>query len=168
MWIQSLISHYIVIFNICYFKPQLYWWKPVLLNSQRGEKWCVLTSGADYASLIFTCWGDKNVTSHNTGKQYITMFCQYIVMLCHCNTVTFLWNLHNRHPIACLWEQDIGCVCEFNVWFMFCCCHCSAQYDIIIYLGYNGTWLYLAKPDLWKQATVMIISWFRFYWHEIR
>ena len=34
---------------------------------------------------------------------------QYTV-LCHYKVINFVKNSHNRHPIACLWGQDMGCL----------------------------------------------------------
>ena len=50
------------------------------------------------------------------------------------NAVNFLPNPHNRHPIAFPMRVGYGVsFCEFNVWFMFRCCHCSALCNIMIY-----------------------------------
>ena len=55
-------------------------------------------------------------------------------------SVNFLQNPHYRHPIAHLWGQGMGCLCEFKVWFSYCCYYCRASCNIMIYrMRYNGT-----------------------------
>ena len=56
-----------------------------------------------------------------------------VTIWCHYNTVNCLQNIHNRHPIACLWGRDMGCLCECKHGLMFFLDQCSDGWNIVFY-----------------------------------
>ena len=52
---------------------------------------------------------------------------------CRYNTVSFLQNPHNRRLLALLWGRSMGGFCDFEIWFVFCCCHCTSIGNLMIY-----------------------------------
>ena len=59
------------------------------------------------------------------------MGCLSHTVQCRDNTVNFLQNHHNRHPIACPWGWAMGVFCDCSLWYMFCFSHCCAVWKII-------------------------------------
>ena len=57
-----------------------------------------LTSGR-----LGSFWRSSNMSLRNCCAPWNTVWC-------HENTVNFLQNPHNRHPIACPWGQRMGCL----------------------------------------------------------
>ena len=56
---------------------------------------------------------------HRIGTLHITMY-NNNTMWCYYKAVDFLPNTHKRHLIAHPWGWDMGCLCEFKIWFIFC------------------------------------------------
>ena len=79
-------------------------------------------------------------------KSMMTQVIDTYTVQCRYNAVNFLLNPHNRHLIARPWGRGMGGVsCEFSVWFLLHCCHCSA-YVISWYIRprYSSTRLYIS------------------------
>ena len=68
----------------------------------------------------------------------------------HYNGISFIQNIHNRNPIACLWGWGMGVYCEFNFKLMFCLVT-AVLYGTSCYIEpiYGSTWLYNVTVAVW-------------------
>ena len=91
-----------------------------------------------------------NVATYISGKYYKTL--QLGTTRCRYNAVNFLQKLPNQHPTVRPKGRGMGCICEFKVWFIFCCC---AWLQCCIVPFCNRTWLQYA----WWCGKIDALQW---------
>ena len=85
-------------------------------------RWIPITKASD-AELWCFLWSTPEQTVESAIERPVVWDAHYDITV-----------KHNRHPMACPWGRDMGCLFDHKFWFMFCISHCSPVWNIMFYL----------------------------------